>query len=397
MQISDASPPQGQAWLRLGFRPFFLAAGGFAVVSMLVWFAAYTIGWDLQLAGLTAVSWHAHEMIFGYSMAVVAGFLLTAVRNWTGIQTLRGVPLLLLFLLWLTARLLLLVGGSGYLVAAASFDLLFGAILLAAIGAPVMRRKLWANLAIVGKVALLPASNLVFYLGVTGHLEKGVYWGLYSGLYLLLALILTMSRRLLPFFIERGVAEDVELYNNRWIDIGSLVLFLCFWIAELVRPNGLVVALLAASLFVLHAVRLIGWHTRGLWKKPLLWILYLAYAAMVAGFALKVAAYVFGISPSLALHAFAVGGIGLMTLGMMARVALGHTGRNVFDPPPVLRAVFALLLGAVLARVLLPLLVPTHYAVWIALAQWLWILAFLTYFWIYFPVLTRSRIDGQDG
>ncbi len=397
MQISDQSLPRSPAWLRLGFRPFFLAAGGFAVSAMLVWFAAYERGWSLPFAGLGAVRWHAHEMIFGYSMAVVAGFLLTAVRNWTGIQTLRGVPLLSVFGFWLLARLLLLLGNQRYLFAAASFDLLFGAALVAAISVPIVRRKLWNNLAIVAKVALLVVSNLVFYLGAAGTLEQGVYWGLYSGLYLLVALVFTLSRRVLPFFIERGVDEKIELYNNKWIDIASLVLFVAFWIAELTRPNGPWVALLAGLLLVLHLVRLLGWYNAGIWKKPLLWILYLAYAAMVAGFALKSGVYLFGFSPFLALHAFAVGGIGMMTLGMMTRVALGHTGRNVFEPPPVLKLVFALLLAALLARVLLPLLVQAHYAVWIGLSQWLWIGAFTVYFLVYFPILTRPRIDGQDG
>jgi len=397
MQISDQSLPLGPAWLRLGFRPFFLAAGGFAVVAMLVWFAAYERGWSLPFAGLGALRWHAHEMIFGYGMAVVAGFLLTAVRNWTGIQTLRGVPLLSLFGFWLLARLLLLFAGERYLIAAASFDLLFGAALVTAIGVPIVRRRQWNNLAIAGKVVLLVASNLVFYLGLAGSIDQGVYWGLYSGLYLLVALVLTLSRRVLPFFIERGVDDKVELYNNKWVDLASLVLFLAFWIGELVRPNGGWVALFAGLLLVLHLVRLLGWYTPGIWKKPLLWILYLAYAALAAGFALKVGVYLFGISPYLALHAFAVGGIGMMTLGMMARVALGHSGRNVFDPPPVLKLVFALVLVALLARVLLPLLAQGYYGVWIGLAQWLWIAAFAVFFLVYFPILTRPRIDGQDG
>lgn len=397
MQISDQSLPRGPAWLRLGFRPFFLAAGGFAVIAMLTWFASYARGWSLPFAGLGATRWHAHEMIFGYSMAVVAGFLLTAVRNWTGIQTLRGVPLLSVFGFWLLARLLLLFGGERYLGAAASFDLLFGATLVAAISVPVFRKKLWSNLAVVGKVLLLVSSNLVFYLGVAGVLEQGVYWGLYSGLYLLVALVFTLSRRVLPFFIERGVDGTARLYNNKWIDIASLVLFLAFWIMELVRPNGAAVALLAGLLFALHLVRLLGWYNAGIWGKPLLWILYLAYAAMVAGFALKAGVYLFGVAPFIALHAFAVGGIGMMTLGMMTRVALGHTGRNVFDPPPVLKLVFGLLLAAALARVLLPLLAQAHYGVWIGLSQWLWIAAFLLYFVVYFPILTRPRIDDQDG
>ena len=397
MQILDRSVPRGPAWLRLGFRPFFLAAGAFAVIAMLVWFAAYAGGQMLPFAGLGAVSWHAHEMIFGYGMAVVSGFLLTAVRNWTGIATLRGAPLLALLVFWLLARALLLVGDGRLLNAAASFDLLFGGLLVAAIGVPIVRKRLWSNLAIVGKIVLLVVSNLVFYLGVAGVLEQGVYWGLYSGLYLLVALIFTLSRRVLPFFIERGVDAKIELYNNKWVDIASLVLFLGFWVAELIRPNGPVVAALAALLFVLHLVRLLGWYNAGIWNKPLLWVLYLAYAAMVAGFALKAGVYLFGLSPFLALHAFAVGGIGMMTLGMMTRVALGHTGRDVFDPPPVLKLVFALLLAAALVRVLLPLLAESHYVVWVGLSQWLWIGAFLVYFLVYFPILTRPRIDGQDG
>jgi uncharacterized protein involved in response to NO len=397
MQISNPSLPRAPAWLRLGFRPFFLAAGGFAVIAMLAWYVSYTRGWQLPFAGLSAVHWHAHEMVFGYSLAVVSGFLLTAVRNWTGIQTLYGTPLLLLFAFWLTARLLLLFGGEAHLIAAASFDLLFGVVLVAAITAPVVRKKLWANLAIVGKVALLVVSNLVFYLGVAGIMQQGVYWGLYSGLYLLVALIFTLSRRVLPFFIERGVGENIQLYNNRHIDIASLVLFLAFWIAELARPNGAAVALLAGLLFVLHLVRLLGWHHTGIWSRPLLWVLYLAYACMVAGFALKAAVYLFGVTPSAAVHAFAVGGIGLMTLGMMTRVALGHTGRDVFQPPGVLRLVFALLLGSALVRVLLPLLAPAQYALWVATSQWLWIAAFLLYLSVYVPILTRPRVDGQDG
>ena len=397
MQISDPSTPRRPAWLRLGFRPFFLAAGGHAVIGMLIWYAAYVHGWRFPFAGLATVTWHGHEMIYGYSLAVVAGFLLTAVRNWTGIPTLNGVPLFLLFLFWLLARLFFLLGGADFLVAAASFDLLFLAVLSVAIAVPILRTRQWHNAAIVGKIVLLLASNLVFFLGVAGKLEEGVYWGLYSGLYIIIALILTLSRRVLPFFIEKGVGYPVELRNSKGIDIASLVLFVGFWIGELLWPNSLSVAVFAAGLFCLHLWRLLGWYTAGIWKRPLLWVLYVAYAAIIAGFALKAAAYATGISPFLGLHAFAVGGIGLMTLGMMTRVALGHTGRNVFEPPPLLFWVFVLLLAALITRVALPMLFQQHYGVWVALSQWLWLSAFLIYFVRYFPILTRPRIDGQDG
>lgn len=397
MQIADPSTPRGSAWLRLGFRPFFLAAGGYAVISMLIWYAAYVHGWSFPFAGLAPVTWHGHEMIYGYSLAVVAGFLLTAVRNWTGIPTLSGMPLFLLFLFWLLARLFILLGGPGFLVATASFDLLFLAALSAAIAVPIIRARQWHNIAIVGKIVLLLASNLVFFLGVAGKLEQGVYWGLYSGLYIIIALIFTLSRRVLPSFIEKGVGYPVELRNSKRVDIASLALFVGFWIADMVRPNSVGVAVFAASLFFLHLWRLLGWYTAGIWKKPLLWVLYLAYAATIAGFALKAAAYFNGISPYLGLHAFAVGGVGLMTLGMMTRVALGHTGRNVFEPPRLLFWVFILLFAALITRVALPMLFQQHYGAWVALSQWLWLSAFLIYLIGYFPILSQPRVDGQDG
>jgi uncharacterized protein involved in response to NO len=364
---------------------------------MVIWYAAYIHGWSFPFAGLASATWHGHEMIYGYGLAVVAGFLLTAVRNWTAMPTLNGMPLLLLFLFWLFARLFMLAGGAEFLFAAASFDLMFLAALSAAIAMPIIRTRQWHNIAIVGKIVLLLVSNLVFFLGVAGKLEQGIYWGLYSGLYIIIALIFSLSRRVLPFFIEKGVGYPVELRNSKWVDIASLVLFVAFWIAELVRPNSAGVAVFAAGLFFLHLWRWLGWHTVGIWKKPLLWILYLAYAAIIAGFALKAAAYFPGISPSLGLHAFAVGGIGLMTLGMMTRVALGHTGRNVFEPPPLLFWVFIILFAALITRVALPMLFEQHYRVWIVLSQWLWLSAFLIYFIHYFPILSRPRVDGQDG
>jgi len=383
--------------LRLGFRPFFLASGAFAVVSMLVWFAAYNLNTPFPFAGLRPVTWHAHEMIYGYSLAVVTGFLLTAVGNWTGRPTLSGWPLFALFLLWLLARVAMLAGGEAERVLAAVFDLLFVAGFTLAVTVPLVRAKRWQDMAIVIKLVLLLVSNLVFFLGAAGYLENGVYQGLYSGLYLVLALIFMLSRRVLPFFIERGVDYPVELRNSKLLDIGSLVLFVGFWIADLVQPNGLTVALLGVGLFALHLWRWLGWYTSGIWKKPLLWSLYLAYAAIIAGFALKAAVYAAGISPYLALHAFAVGGVGMMTLGMMTRVALGHTGRSVFEPPAALAWIFTVLGIAGLLRVLLPMLVPACHSLWISLSQGLWIIAFLAYFLLYFPILTRPRVDGQAG
>ncbi len=397
LNIEEPQATQGTALFNLGFRPFFLGAAVFAVLAMLVWTAIYTLNQNLTLYDISPFAWHGHEMIYGYSMAIIAGFLLTAVRNWTNIETLNGTPLLLLFLLWSAARILPFLGDSIRLEVVALVDNLFLVMLILAVALPIIRAKLWVNLAIVSKLLLMLASNIVFYLGALGYLTDGIHLGMYSGLYLVIALILTMGRRVIPFFIERGVGYRVTLTNRKWLDIGSLVLFLLFWIAELTTPNSATVAILAAALLVLHSLRLVGWHTRGIWRKPLLWVLYLSYALITAGFALKIAAVVAGVSPFLALHAFAVGGVGMMTLGMMARVSLGHTGRDVQQPPNVLFWIFSLLLAAAVVRVLPPLLDMSHYMIWILLSQILWIIAFSVFAIIYWPILTQPRVDGRPG
>ena len=385
------------AVLNLGFRPFFAAAAVFAVFSMTVWMGVYVFGGQWPLAGLSAVSWHAHEMLYGYGMAVIAGFLLTAVKNWTGVQTLHGMPLLFLFLLWLTARVLLLLGDAGMLVWAAVADGLFNLSLLAALCWPVFKVRQFKQVGILSKIMLLMLANLLFYAGVLEWYPWGVQAGLTSGVYLIMALIFVMSRRVLPFFIERGVDQAPTLTNRAWLDAASLLLFLAFWIADIVEPDSLLVAWLAGALCVLHAIRLVNWYAAGIWGKPLLWVLYLAYVAIAIGFALKVAVYVFGLSPFLPLHAFTYGGVGLFTLGMMARVTLGHTGRNILEPPAAVVWMFGLLVIGSVVRVALPLFDAARYVLWMGVSQVLWILAFSLFLWVFLPMLFGPRTDGQFG
>jgi len=181
------------------------------------------------------------------------------------------------------------------------------------------------------------------------------------------------------------------------------VLFLAFAVLDLVAMSTAnptlryLVAFLALLQVALHSLRLKGWYHPLLWQKPLLWVLYLAYVWLTIGFALKFISLVGGISPWLSVHAFAYGGIGMMTLGMMARVSLGHTGRDVTKPPAVVAVLFTILgLGAVI-RVVLVGLLPSAQAVWILAAQFLWIAAFAGFVWIYAPLWLRPRIDGLAG
>ena len=381
----------------LGFRPFFLLGSLFAVVSVALWAWLYRSGATLPLQALSPITWHAHEMIYGYALAVIAGFLLTAVRNWTGLQTLHGRPLLVLALVWLEGRLMPFVGHPDALVAMAILDLLFIVWLCWEVFKPLYRAKQWQHMGIWAKLLFLLLGQVFFYLGLFGQLEQGVQWGLYTGLYIIISLVLLMGRRVIPFFIEKGVGEPVTLTNYLWVDRASLVLMLLFWLFAVFLENKLPLALTALALFALHTVRLWGWHTSALWKKPLLWVLYLAFAWLVFGFLLTALGALGLVSPLLGVHALAYGGIGMVTLGMMARVAYGHTGRNVFEPPRLLGPLFALLFLGAAVRVLLPLLLPHHYMDLVLLSQLLWIAAFATFLLLYAPILVKPRVDGSYG
>lgn len=393
---NPAKPPHSFALFNLGFRPFFLFAALLSIAAILLWGGIFVYGWPAPHMTYSLSQWHAHEMIYGYAMAVVAGFLLTAVRNWTSLPTVTGWPLGGITALWLAARVVGLVMPQQVWLMAA-LDGAFNLLLCVALALPIIHAKQKQQIGIVSKIALLMLGNALFYLGALGFLEQGIAWGLYSGLYLIVSLIFVMARRVLPFFIERGVGYPVTLKNPIWIDRSSLVLLLLFLIAEVFLRWDTIAAGLAALLVGVHGVRLYGWHTPGIWRKPLLWVLFIGYAGAVFGFLLKALTPVLGLSPTLAVHAFAVGGIGMMTVGMMARVALGHTGRSIQEPMQGLPLIFFLLATAFIARVLLPLALPAHYLLWLGLAQAFWISAYALFLFLYFSILIKPRIDGMPG
>ena len=380
--------------LNLGFRPFFLGAGIFAVLAIAIWFLFYTLNFNPPINHINTYQWHAHEMIYGYSLAVIAGFVLAATKNWTSMQTLHGIPLLLLFFLWLVARIFILLGLN--LLAGIS-DLLFVVMLNFAVAVPIIKAKQWRQLAVLSKLLAFGIFNFLFYLGALNLMKNGVYLGIYGGFYLVIGLILMMGRRVIPFFIERGVANGIKLYNSKILDFASLVLFICFFIAEMLRIYPQLSAYSSLFLGIVNIFRLIGWHTRGLWKQPLLWSIYLAIWSISLGFILYYFSYVFGLSKFIAIHTLAYGGIGMITIGMMSRVALGHSGRSIHDVPAGIQTACLLLFTGMLFRVLIPILFPMHYMLWIGVAMIFWIIAFSIFCYRYIPILTRKRIDGLFG
>lgn len=380
----------------LGFRPFFLGAALFAVLSITVWIASYLTDFSLQISTISAMQWHAHEMLYGYGLAVIAGFLLTAVKNWTGMQTLHGKPLIGLFAIWASARLLMLTGTS-FLLLAGLLDLLFGLVLLMAVCSPIVKARQWKQLAVVSKLLLIIVGNTLFYLGASGHFEQGIYLSIYGGVYLIISLILVIGRRVIPFFIERGVAVPVVLKQSRLLDISVLVFFIVLFINELFLSVASITIFSAGLLFFVNGWRLINWHTPSLWKIPLLWGLYLSSWLINLGFLMLVLQYSAPFPGVLAIHLFAIGGIGLMTVAMMARVSLGHTGRNIRKPSPLVAYALGLLVMSTIFRALMPLISVQLYVWWVGLSAGCWILAFLLFLKVYFAVLIRPRIDGQPG
>jgi uncharacterized protein involved in response to NO len=382
----------------LGFRPFFLLGSLFGAAAMLLWLLVMQFNLQpVSLSRLGAINWHGHEMIYGYGMAVIAGFLLTAVRNWTSVQTLHGPKLLLLALLWLLPRLLLFVPGENYLWLAALCDLAFNLWLCAALMQPVIKVRQWAQVGLLSKVILLALSNALFYAELLYGMEGGIRISLYSGIYLIISLILLMGRRVVPFFIERGVADEVSLRNRLWVDRSNLMVMLLFWVLAVFTPYTTLAAIAAMMLAILQGIRLYDWYTPGMWKKPLLWVLYLAFVWLVIGFGLSALALFGMLDGKAALHALSAGAIGMLTMGMMARVAYGHTGRNVFEPPRYLGPLFAMLFAAAVLRVFGPLFDMGHYLFWIGSSQLLWITAFGAFALLYAPLLIKPRTDGQYG
>lgn len=386
-------PPKKSALWALGFRPFFLLAGIAGTVLVAVWAALFAAGWPATTY-YGYIGWHSHEMVFGYAVAAIAGFLLTATRNWTGLPTARGPLLAGLALVWLAGRVLpLLPALPAPLVAAV--DQAFLPLLALALAWPVVRAEHWKSLVFPLLLLALAGANLAIHLERLGLAEGGARPALYAGVDLVVILIALMGGRVIPFFTEKAL-DDVQPRTWPWVERAAIPSITILALAEAFYPQPAVVGGLAAVAAAVNGIRFAGWLDRKVWSVPLLWVLHLAYGWLVVGFAMKAVAAFGGVSPLLALHALTAGGIGGATLGMMARVSLGHTGRPL-DLPDGMAVAFGLLHLGAAVRVLAPLAWPSAYAGLVGLSGALWALAFLLFVLRYAPILYRPRVDGRPG
>lgn len=365
------------ALLALGFRPFYLLAGGYAAVSVAIWALQYA-GW---LPGVSLL-WHAHEMLFGYAFAVVAGFLLTAVRAWSGQPTPTGAALGGIAALWLCARLL----APFSLWLAALVDMLFAVALAWGIGKPLVAADNRRNWFFIALVLAIGGASLLF--------QMYPKMGAALGMDVVLLIMAVIAGRVIPGFTNNAV-PGAGARRNGSLETAALAALVLLIAADVLdSPAGSGVLAMAAA--VLHGWRLALWspfRTRG---RPILWILHISYGWIVLHLALRGLAAFSLAPPALAVHALTVGAIGGMTLGMMTRTARGHTGRPLSTGRAELAA-YALVQAAAVVRVLVPLAVPTAHLAAVSLSALLWSAAFAIFTLTYFPILSRPRLDGRPG
>jgi uncharacterized protein involved in response to NO len=362
-----------------GFRPFFFGASVFAALIVPLWL--------LVLGGVVApgrylepVAWHAHEMIFGYATAVIAGFLLTAVASWTQRETLTGGPLLALAGLWAVGRLAMLFAGAlpGGLVAA--IDLAFLPVLGVVLARPLIAAENRRNFVMLAILAVLTAANTAVHLEALRILGAGAArHAMRVGLDVIVLLMLVIAGRIVPMF-TRNATKIMTITAIPWLDRLTALCAALLIAGDIALPDSRPTNGTAGLLAIVATARAAKWGTRHTLGHPLLWILHAGYLWIPIGLAMR------AFSMPHAMHALTVGAIGGLTIGMMARVALGHTGRNL-DPSKIIVAAFLVITAAAAARV---------YGAFFV-AGGLWTLAFLLYLATFTPYLFTARPDGKAG
>lgn len=380
----------GYALWNLGFRPFYLLASVFSAASVLLWAAQYA-GW-LPAAYLQGPLWHGHEMLFGYTMAVVAGFLLTAVRAWTGQPTPVGVPLMAMAALWVAGRVLVLTPLGAL---SAAVNAAFPVVLATAIAVPLWRARNARNYFFVGLLLLMGALVAALHLALLGVFELPARPSLVLGLDLMLFIMVVMGGRVIPMFTNNGVpgAGATRYAPLEKLALGSVLLLFAADLLQLQSPVIAAIALVAA---VAHGLRLYFWRSWRTLKTPLVWILHAAYAWIVIYLALRTLSAMGWLGESYAMHALTVGAIGGLTLGMMTRTARGHTARPLVADGFELTC-FLLIQAAAAVRVFGAMVSAAWYLPSIQVSGVLWAAAFGLYAVRYWPVLTRPRLDGRPG
>ena len=384
-----ASDDRFALW-NLGFRPFYLVASIFASLSILLWIAEYS--GVLRGGYVHDPVWHAHEMLFGYTVAVITGFLFTAGRNWTGKPTPTGGLLMAYTLLWLAGRILIL---TPYPIAAAVVNAAFPIAAAAGLAVPLAKSRNRRNYFFVALLVLLGVVTLCVHLAHGGFVAWPARAGLQVGLDVVLFVIAVMTGRVVPMFTNNGIPGAGATRDPivEKVALGGVIALVIADVAPL-APTWL--GAIAIVVAIAHAARLALWRPWRTLGTPLVWVLHAAYAWVVVYLVLRALAAWGLVASPLATHALTIGVIGGMTIGMMTRTARGHSGRPlVADRFEV--ACYLLVQAAAFVRVFGGMALPGLYLDTVVVSGLCWSAGFALYAVRYWPILTRPRLDGKPG
>lgn len=375
-----------------GFRPFFLLGVLYSILSIGFWGMLYAGLYTPPDFMLDPISWHAHEMIYGFSLAIVAGFLLTAVANWTGGAPVRQIHLAGLCCLWLLGRIVLnfdlgLPHFSVVLIAVS-----FIPALVVSLAIPLFKSWNKRNFIFLTLLSVLLVCDIWFL--ITSNIVA-----LHVALMMILIMVSLIGGRIIPAFTVAALRrKGIETYQTDQLklDMAALASLLAVALCLVFAKETLALTICAALSCIIHGLRMYHYHTLKTFDDPLLWILHAGYGWLVIGLGLLASTGLGLLTVPIVIHALTAGCIGSMILGMICRVTLGHTGRELKVGGLTTFSFFAIQLAA-LMRVFGPILTPEYMSEWVIGSALIWCLCFLAYLWIYAPMLFTSRPDGQDA
>jgi len=389
--IPRLRPFNGPALFSYGFRPFFLFGAFYAGAALLLWLPMFEGRLALP-TGLAPIDWHGHEMLYGYLAAIVTGFLLTAIPNWTGRLPLNGLPLMVLFALWIAGRIAVACSGIIGWVPATLVDLVFLFVVLAAAGREIVAGKNWRNLRVLAIVAAFALANVGYH--VEAHWRGDAAYSRRFAFSAILLLVMLIGGRIIPSFTRNWLVREnpgrLPAPFDRFdaLSIAGGTIALAAWT---LFPDAGVTGILLIAVGLVHAVRLARWAGDRAGRDPLVLILHIAYAFVPVGFLLTGAAALSpSIAPTAGFHAWSVGAIGTMTLAVMTRASRGHAGRAL-EAPFSTQLLYAAIIASAVLRILAALMpaasLPLLWTAGIA-----WVAAFWGFCAVYGPMLMRPRL-----
>ena len=385
-----------------GFRFFFLFSSLFAIFSISAWLLLlYAANSNLAFLAprlmMDVSQWHGHEMVYGYATGVVAGFFLTAVPNWTKTPPAKAIYITAVGLLWLVGRVALWFSADLPFWLVVVCDLIFLPPLLLRLMYSLRNNPQPHNLIFTSLLAVLVATNFLCYLEWGGVTENTATIGIRAGLFTIAMMIFVLGGRVAPAFTRNALRRaGVDEAHLPWTDPrankAALILTGLLTASIFLPAPSEVIGVLGLAAAIANVWRIRGWQTKRTFHDPILWNMHLGYVMLIVGYFTYGIAQLTGvISEVAALHMLGIGAVGGMTLAIMARASLGHTGRAL-KLHPVLMITYIAIAVAALTRSLMPDLAPDFYDGWIFASAFLWLIGFAIFVAAYLPILTRPRV-----